>query len=636
MEKGRTPLTQGEFTAADFDAARAAPVVLAPQASNQWKAPQFVLQVRKELTTKLCGPDAETCDQIEAGGLVGDDHARHAPPGHRREVGQGGDGRPQLEGPAGARPRRSASRTSAGWTACAATTSTTARSSRWTTRRATIVAYVGSADPNAPARRRRSSSPGSTSSPTAGASRVRRSSPSSTPPASRTRASPRRRCSWTSSPTSAAATRRPTRTTSSAGPVRMRDALSFSLNIPAVKAGAVIGNDAIQEQAEAMGIQFQNARVDAGLSFALGVEDVHPLRPGPRLRHPRRPGPARGADHDPHGHRQHRHRRRSRRASARSRPTRSTRARPTSPPTSSPATRTRGRTRSGASSRSTTAACAARPPSRPAPATRRATSTPTASSPRPTTAAARTTSTRWSSARGTATRTTRWSAAAADRCSRSTSRRTCGRASWRRRPRAGRSTPSRRPTTSSARRVDPWTGLASSSAATRSIELFLPGTAPERRPVPRRRAAARRSWPTPGSRTSTRRGWPPTRAGWLGPDAARAGSAGRRTPRPRTSTTRVFNPYGRSWGPLLGERRGCQPAASPSAVHRPVRLDRRPRRPVGRTRGLPVAVGVDRADRGPRPSRRRRRPPSRRRPSRPRSRRPSPPREPSPAEPAAS
>ena len=56
MEKGRTPLTRGEFTAADFDAARAAPVVLAAQASNQWKAPQFVLQVRKELTTKLCGP----------------------------------------------------------------------------------------------------------------------------------------------------------------------------------------------------------------------------------------------------------------------------------------------------------------------------------------------------------------------------------------------------------------------------------------------------------------------------------------------------------------------------------------------------------------------------------------------------
>ena len=60
----------------------------------------------------------------------------------------------------------------------------------------------------------------------------------------------------------------------------------------------------------------------------------------------------------------------------------------------------------------------------------------------------------------------------------------------------------------------------------------------------------------------------------------------------------VFNPYGRSWGPLLGGA-GCQPAASPSPSIDPcasiVGLDR----PVGRTRGLPVALGVDRTDRGP-------------------------------------
>ena len=60
------------------------------------------------------------------------------------------------------------------------------------------------------------------------------------------------------------------------GPVRVRDALRFSLNIPAVKAMATIGNDNVQTQAEAMGIQFRNGEVDAGLSFALGVEEVHP------------------------------------------------------------------------------------------------------------------------------------------------------------------------------------------------------------------------------------------------------------------------------------------------------------------------------------------------------------------------
>ncbi len=69
MARGRTPLTQGQFTAADFEAAKAEPVILAAQRSSQWKASQFVWQVRKELTTKLC-PDAETCPPIERGGLT--------------------------------------------------------------------------------------------------------------------------------------------------------------------------------------------------------------------------------------------------------------------------------------------------------------------------------------------------------------------------------------------------------------------------------------------------------------------------------------------------------------------------------------------------------------------------------------
>jgi membrane peptidoglycan carboxypeptidase len=59
------------------------------------------------------------------------------------------------------------------------------------------------------------------------------------------------------------------------GPVRVRNALQFSLNIPAVKALAVVGNDAVKAKAEAMGVTFRGDQVDAGLSFALGVEEVH-------------------------------------------------------------------------------------------------------------------------------------------------------------------------------------------------------------------------------------------------------------------------------------------------------------------------------------------------------------------------
>ena len=39
MAKGRTPLTGDRYTAADFEAAKAEPVVLAPQRPVQWTAP---------------------------------------------------------------------------------------------------------------------------------------------------------------------------------------------------------------------------------------------------------------------------------------------------------------------------------------------------------------------------------------------------------------------------------------------------------------------------------------------------------------------------------------------------------------------------------------------------------------------
>ena len=64
MAAGRTPLTGTQFTAADFAAAKLEPVVLAPQASTQWIAPQFIWQVRRELSDQLCGAGVDTCPMI--------------------------------------------------------------------------------------------------------------------------------------------------------------------------------------------------------------------------------------------------------------------------------------------------------------------------------------------------------------------------------------------------------------------------------------------------------------------------------------------------------------------------------------------------------------------------------------------
>ena len=65
----RTPMSADTYSAADFQAATSEEVVLAGQTIPRWKAPHFVWAVRDELTTKLCGPDAQTCDVLEQGGL---------------------------------------------------------------------------------------------------------------------------------------------------------------------------------------------------------------------------------------------------------------------------------------------------------------------------------------------------------------------------------------------------------------------------------------------------------------------------------------------------------------------------------------------------------------------------------------
>ncbi len=61
------------------------------------------------------------------------------------------------------------------------------------------------------------------------------------------------------------------------GPVRVRNALQFSLNIPAVKAMAVNGPDHVFAKAQEFGMRFQVDRTDAGLALALGVQEVPPV-----------------------------------------------------------------------------------------------------------------------------------------------------------------------------------------------------------------------------------------------------------------------------------------------------------------------------------------------------------------------
>jgi membrane peptidoglycan carboxypeptidase len=64
------------------------------------------------------------------------------------------------------------------------------------------------------------------------------------------------------------------------GPVLVRKALQYSLNIPAIRALQRVGNDQVDKTAEALGIRFTGGRqafLQAGLAGAIGTVEVRPL-----------------------------------------------------------------------------------------------------------------------------------------------------------------------------------------------------------------------------------------------------------------------------------------------------------------------------------------------------------------------
>ncbi len=61
------------------------------------------------------------------------------------------------------------------------------------------------------------------------------------------------------------------------GPVRVRNALQFSLNIPSVKTTAINGVEHVFDKAKDFGMTFQTETSKAGLALGLGVQEVRPV-----------------------------------------------------------------------------------------------------------------------------------------------------------------------------------------------------------------------------------------------------------------------------------------------------------------------------------------------------------------------
>jgi penicillin-binding protein 1A len=273
MAAGRTPLTGSQYTAADFAAAKQEPVVIVPQTDKPWVAPQFVWQVRRELAAKLCGPGVDTCPVLEQGGLtitttldyklqlIAQKWVKAAailphqknPAAYAKQIGV----------PYQAWMKNLVGKSLYNGSLIAQDYQT-----------GEIVAYVGSADATATKATKRFQpkfdvladgwrQPGSAFKPILYATGIA----DKTITAASVFMDVATNMGGGYVPTDADLLER--------GPVRVQDALRFSLNIPAVKALSVVGIQRVQAQAEAMGINFQNGPTDAGLSFALGVSEVH-------------------------------------------------------------------------------------------------------------------------------------------------------------------------------------------------------------------------------------------------------------------------------------------------------------------------------------------------------------------------
>ncbi len=68
LMKTRSTITGSRHAAAEYEAAKSEPVVLTPFVSATWKAPHFVWQVRDELANILCPDTPNDCGEVDTGG----------------------------------------------------------------------------------------------------------------------------------------------------------------------------------------------------------------------------------------------------------------------------------------------------------------------------------------------------------------------------------------------------------------------------------------------------------------------------------------------------------------------------------------------------------------------------------------
>jgi membrane peptidoglycan carboxypeptidase len=275
LADGRTTLSKDQYTPAELLADKEKPVILARQTTPRWIAPHFVWAVQQELAAKLCGEEAASCDVLERGGLRITTTLDADLQAIAEKWVKAAAIVPNSKNPASL--AKSLKLPYATWMknlrgkdinngAIVALDYQTGQ----------LIAYVGSADYYAA-----KSTPQFQAKYDVVGSGFRQPGSAFKPFNYLTGIDDKTMTAGTmfmDTATDFGGNYTPSDADNlERGPVRVRNALQFSLNIPSVKAAQVNSPDHIFSRAQDFGMTFQSASTNAGLSIALGVQEVRPV-----------------------------------------------------------------------------------------------------------------------------------------------------------------------------------------------------------------------------------------------------------------------------------------------------------------------------------------------------------------------
>ncbi len=277
LMKTRSVLTGFKYTDADYEAAKQEPVILASQATDQWRAAHFVWQVREELARILCG-EAQ-CAKIDTGGYQVFTTLDYRMQRIVEKWVYAAAIAPNSKSPDAILKARGVPRSEWAWIkALRGRNLHNAASGVMDYRKGEVLAYMGSASYTAKGNKRLQPQfdvladgwrqPGSAIKPLVYLIGLEDRTMTASTMFMDVVTNFSRSGAKAFTPTQADGMER--------GPVRMRSALQFSLNVPAIKAGFINGLSHQFERTKDFGIVFPGTAAPV-VSQSIGTLEVHPI-----------------------------------------------------------------------------------------------------------------------------------------------------------------------------------------------------------------------------------------------------------------------------------------------------------------------------------------------------------------------